>query len=343
MVLLVLAAGEPPDSATDTRCLLVFPVASAITLLPPCIMLSILSGTRMKAKEAALARKLGIEKASSGGNDVKANVLFGNEDMRLHEDGEGPSGAAAIAEGCPVVHRSVISMMTIKEELANDIKSSGGGKDELEALDALEREASEFNKDKEIDRILHAFRLDAYAVLDLQPGVPDSDIKVCYRKKSLLIHPDKTSNPSAPEAFDRLKKAQNSLMDEKERAKLDEAIADARMLLMRDRKLNKDSPEVKEPDEEFRAAWRKKTVDVLIDNEARRRKQMKAQMQEEGREQKKQDDEVAERKRRREHEVDWEKTRDGRIGSWRDFQQGKGKAPNAEQPKKKKPKMKVLG
>ncbi|KAL9023620.1 MAG: hypothetical protein Q9196_007086 [Gyalolechia fulgens] len=36
-------------------------------------------------------------------------------------------------------------------------------KDELEALDALEKEASEFNKDAEIDRILKAFKLDAYA------------------------------------------------------------------------------------------------------------------------------------------------------------------------------------
>lgn len=232
--------------------------------------------------------------------------------------------------------------MAIKQELEEDIKSEGGGKDELEALDALEREASEFNKDAEIDRILKAFRLDAYAVLDLQPGVPDSDIKVCYRKKSLLIHPDKTSNPAAPEAFDRLKKAQSSLIDEKERAKLDEAIADARMLLLRDRKLTVDSPEVKEPDSEFRAAWRRKTVDVLVDNEARRRKQVKAQMQEEGREQRKQDEELSERKRRREHEVEWEKTRDGRIDSWRDFQ-GKGKTQAGGEQKKKKQKLKVLG
>ena len=234
--------------------------------------------------------------------------------------------------------------MAIKEELVNDVKNENGGKDELAALDALEKEASEFNKDAEIDRILKAFRLDAYAVLDLQPGVPDSDIKICYRKKSLLIHPDKTSNPSAPNAFDRLKKAQTTLLDDKERGKLDEAIADARMLLMRERKLTTDSPEVKDPDTEFKAAWRKKSVDVLIDNEARRRKQLKAQMQEEGREQKKQEDEITERKRRREHEADWEKTREGRIGSWRDFQKGRGRADGTalEQPKKKK-KLKVLG
>lgn len=36
--------------------------------------------------------------------------------------------------------------MTIKDELAQEVKEEGGGQDELDALDALEREAAEFNK-----------------------------------------------------------------------------------------------------------------------------------------------------------------------------------------------------
>ncbi|KAF9881565.1 DnaJ domain-containing protein [Colletotrichum karsti] len=212
--------------------------------------------------------------------------------------------------------------------------SNGDVKEEKDALDALELEAKEFDKDAEIDRILKAFRLDAYAVLDLQPGVPESDIKICYRKKSLLIHPDKTKNPLAPDAFDRLKKAQTELMDEKHRERLDEAIADARMLLIRENKWTVDSPELKT--DEFAKKWRDKAREVLIDNEHRRRRQMKAQMQEEGREQKKQDDETEQRKRKRQHEQDWEATRDQRISSWRDFQKGKSDG-------KKKKKMKPIG
>jgi len=205
--------------------------------------------------------------------------------------------------------------------------------DDIDELEALEVEAKEFTKDAEIDRILKAFRLDAYAVLDLQPGVPESDIKKCYRTKSLLIHPDKTTNPRAPDAFDLLKKAQTELMDEKHRERLDEAIADARMLLMREKKLTIDSEEVK--GEEFKKEWRDKTKMVLIDNEQRRRRQVKAQMQEEGREQKKEEEETEKRKRKREHEVDWESTREQRIGSWRDFQKGGEK--------KKKKKVKPIG
>ncbi|KAK3187452.1 DnaJ sub C member 8 [Lecanicillium sp. MT-2017a] len=211
-------------------------------------------------------------------------------------------------------------------------------KEDKEAFDALESEAREFDKDAEIDRILKAFRLDAYAVLDLQPGVTESDIKITYRKKSLLIHPDKSKNPLAPDAFDRLKKAQTELMDEKHRERLDEAIADARMLLIRENGWTVDSEEIKTDD--FQKKWREKSKMVLIDNEHRRRRQMKAQMQEEGREQRKQDEEMEERKRKRKHQEDWEATRDERIGSWRDFQ--KGKAGDAEKKKKKK-KLKPIG
>jgi len=180
---------------------------------------------------------------------------------------------------------------------------------------------------------LNQLTLARYAVLDLQPGVPESDIKRCYRTKSLLIHPDKTTNPSAPDAFDRLKKAQTELMDEKHRERLDEAIADARMLLMREKKITVDDDEVKT--EKFKLEWRDKTRYVLLDNEQRRRRQVKAQMQEEGREQKKEEEELEARKRKRDHEKDWEDTRDKRIGSWRDFQKGNEK--------KKKKKAKPLG
>lgn len=177
-------------------------------------------------------------------------------------------------------------------------------------------------------------------MLDLQPGVPPSDIKNTYRKKSLLIHPDKTSNPSAPDAFDRLKKAQTELDDDKTRARLDECIADARHLLMREHSWTVDSPELRT--DKFRVEWREKTKFVLIEAEARRRRQLKVQLQEEGREQQKADEEIEGRKRKREHEQRWEETRDGRINSWRDFSQKKGGKPVAGEGKKKK-KLKPIG
>lgn len=42
--------------------------------------------------------------------------------------------------------KQILDNMTIKEELKKEVKEEGGGEDELKALDALEREAAEYNK-----------------------------------------------------------------------------------------------------------------------------------------------------------------------------------------------------
>lgn len=175
-------------------------------------------------------------------------------------------------------------------------------------------------------------------MLGLTSGVPEEDIRRTYRKKSLLIHPDKTTDPRAPDAFDRLKNAQLQLLDEKERARLDEAISDARMLAMRELKLDKNDDRVKEPDEEFKRVWKAMVFKVIKDDMERTERKARAQMQEEGRQQRKDEEEIADRKRKRDYEQKWEASRDGRIDSWRDFQKA-----DKTSTKKKKPKIASLG
>ncbi|OLL22779.1 Coatomer subunit beta' [Neolecta irregularis DAH-3] len=203
--------------------------------------------------------------------------------------------------------------------------------DEVEQI--LAKEASEYTKDLEVDRILLSFRLDAYAILDLQPGVTDADIKMAFRKKSLLIHPDKTSNPKAPDAFDLLKKAQSELEDPKIRKRLDECIEDARGILIQEKGWDIHNPLL--TSDEFKYEWRTKTQEVLVQDELRRRRKRQIQMAEEGREREQAEREIEERKRRRQQEKAWEETRDGRIDSWRTFQKNGIK--------KGKKKQKVLG
>lgn len=127
------------------------------------------------------------------------------------------------------------------------------------------------------------------------------------------------------------------MLDEKARARLDDVFTDARNILIKEHKYTIHSEELKT--EEFKVEWRKKTVQVLIEDEARRRKQLKAKLQEEGRERKKEDEEIEARKRKRDEDKAWEETREQRIGSWRDFQKGKKDKDSG----KKKKKMKVLG
>ncbi|KAJ8608539.1 hypothetical protein MRB53_039593 [Persea americana] len=153
----------------------------------------------------------------------------------------------------------------------------------------LKAENAEFLKDQEIDRILKAFKLDAYAVLDILPGCTTKDIRNIFRKKSLLIHPDKTSNEKAPgndfhaysytdktEAFDKLKRAESELMDDKQRERIDSAIATARRMLINERKWTVDHPDL--TTDEFMYDLRDKTREVLIDDELHRRRKRQLQM-----------------------------------------------------------------
>lgn len=190
---------------------------------------------------------------------------------------------------------------------------------DLDDVDAiLAMEASEMQRDEEISRILTAFPLDAYTVLDLQPGCTTDVVKKTYRKKSLLIHPDKSKNPQAPDAFDKLKKAESILQDDKQRQVLDKAFADSRRLLIQEKKWTYDDSRLKSS--EFHEEWRNKTKEVLIENELRRRKLAKMQMEQEGREKRRLEEEAEARRRKREAEKAWEDNRDTRVESWRAYQ-----------------------
>lgn len=205
-----------------------------------------------------------------------------------------------------------------------------------EDIDAiLAREASEFTRDQEIERIMNTLPIDAYSILDLQPGCNAKVIKQTYRKKSLLIHPDKSKNPQAPGAFDRLKKAEADLEDDKKREVLDQAFADARRMLIKEKKWTIDDERLK--GDEFLKEWREKTKEVLIENELRRRKLVKIQMEEEGRAKRKLEEMAEERRLKKEREKAWEDTRDERVGNWRHYQKKVTKNKN------KKKKVDVLG
>lgn len=74
-------------------------------------------------------------------------------------------------------------------------------------------------QDTEIERILSCSAKDHYAILQINPLAVSKDslasaLRKSFRKKSLLIHPDKSSNSEAPKAFDRLKKSHAVLASE---------------------------------------------------------------------------------------------------------------------------------
>ncbi|KAF9451883.1 chaperone regulator [Macrolepiota fuliginosa MF-IS2] len=217
--------------------------------------------------------------------------------------------------------------------------SSKKADDEIEKL--LNREASAFQREVEVERILKAFKLNAYDILDLDVSATPEEIKKKYRQLSLFIHPDKTPHARAPEAFDILKKAESELSDKNKREELDAVINQARITILKSLNLPTSTAdndyklrEIGEPS--FRIRVRAKAKDMLIEEEVRRRKAIKMNLANEGLEARKKDEEVAARKRKAEDEKVWEDTREQRVDSWRTF-------ANNNSRKKKKQKVALLG
>ncbi|KAI0065316.1 DnaJ-domain-containing protein [Artomyces pyxidatus] len=208
---------------------------------------------------------------------------------------------------------------------------------ELEKL--LNREASAFQRELEVERILGAFKLNPYDILDISNTAKPEDIKKKYRQLSLFIHPDKTPHPRAPEAFDILKKAESELSDATKREEYDAAITQARTLLLKGLSLPPttpdDHPKLKGLNPPFKQQLREKSKELLIEEEVRRRKAVKMNLANEGFEARKKDEEVAAKKRKAEDDKSWEDNREQRVDSWRSF-------ANTSK-KKKKQKVNILG
>ncbi|CAG8605920.1 9688_t:CDS:2 [Cetraspora pellucida] len=162
----------------------------------------------------------------------------------------------------------------------------------------LATEATQLQKDQEVERILSAFKLNPFDILDLAPDGTEKDIKNAYRKKSLLIHPDKTKHPKAQEAFALLKKAETELSNEKTRQLLLTIIEEAKITLITDQKLKSTDPFINTP--EFNLQIKQKTKDILIEQELRRQ------------------------------------TREQRVNNWRDFQTKKSNSSQGGTKKRKK-------
>ncbi|KZT00790.1 DnaJ-domain-containing protein [Laetiporus sulphureus 93-53] len=210
--------------------------------------------------------------------------------------------------------------------------------DDIEKL--LSREATAFQREIEVERILKAFKLNPYEVLDVTEDATPEDIKKKYRQLSLFIHPDKTPHPRAPDAFDLLKKAESDLSDKTKREELDAIITQARAVVLKSLNLPTtiptSDPRLKNLTPSFRQQLLAKAKEFLIDEEVRRRKAIKMNLANEGLEARKKEDEVNAKKRKAEEDARWEENREQRVDSWRSF-------ASSSKTKKKKQKVAILG
>ncbi|KAG6821290.1 hypothetical protein H0H93_000150 [Arthromyces matolae] len=219
--------------------------------------------------------------------------------------------------------------------------STSSSNDDAELEKLLSREASAFNREVEVERILKAFKLNPYDILDIEESSTQEEIKRRYKQLSLFIHPDKTPHPRAPEAFDLLKKARliQQLSDKDKRENLDAVINQARLMIIKALNLpsstTDNDPKLSGLEPPYKMRLRLQSKELLIDEEVRRRKAIKMNLANEGLEARKKEEEVVAKKRKAEEDKHWEDNREQRVDSWRSF--------SKDTKKKKKAKVALLG
>jgi len=191
------------------------------------------------------------------------------------------------------------------------------------------------DRENEVMRILGAFKLNPYEMLNLRFDVDPKDIPRAYRKVSLAVHPDKCTHPKASDAFETLGQAHRDLMDEEKKGRLDLVLGMAKDAVIKTWKKSAQNDAASQlaaalngmdhvmetwmKTEEFHAAWKAKGREVLAKTEWRKRK-LTQRLEEEV---KGAEDEVRKQRKEAEEEKEktktWEAGREERVGSWREF------------------------
>ncbi|KAK8865656.1 hypothetical protein IAR55_000801 [Kwoniella newhampshirensis] len=196
----------------------------------------------------------------------------------------------------------------------------------------INKNAADLAKELEVERVLNAFKLNPYDILDLPILATEAEIKKQYRKKSLLIHPDKFKHERGLEAFDFLKKAEDQLSNPESRREIDMIMTHARTQVLKEvlgsgysTNIPDDDPRLTNLRPPLDQQVRAKGREILVEDELARRRKTKLAYANEGAEKAKAEAEVAARKRKIEDQAKWEERREDRIKDWRDFSHKKVK------------------
>lgn len=158
---------------------------------------------------------------------------------------------------------------------------------------AFYADMKEVDRENQVNRVLGAFKLNPYEMLDLRFDASMEDVPKQYRKISLAVHPDKCTHPRARDAFEIIGHAQKQLLNEEKKKSLDFLLATAKDKIILEWKkaakhdaasrlalaVSSDGVEsleekwIKTP--EFHEAWKTKARDILAQSEWRKRKMEK--------------------------------------------------------------------
>lgn len=200
------------------------------------------------------------------------------------------------------------------------------------------------------ERVLGAFRLNPFDILDLRMDATKTDLSKQFRKVSLLIHPDKCNHERAKEAFELANAAYKMVQNEEEMKFTRAAIEQAKENVLAERtkevqrnnalstlhRLREGEEDKWKQSNEFHYRWKIQTQKVLTNMEWKKRRFGKRIREEEERVRKNDEEEKQKAKDAQKRQKTWEEQREERVGGWRQFVKTK-------ESKKKKKKAQVLG
>jgi DnaJ family protein C protein 8 len=179
------------------------------------------------------------------------------------------------------------------------------------------REFSETEAALEVERILKAFKLNPWEQLGVDIDASTEEINKQYRKRSLLVHPDRCKHPQAKIAFQLLATAKKEIEEEGRKNVLKATVNDAKAMIIHQRKLKPGDPYLKTS--AFELELRKQVNKILADIEWRKRQLERRMTEEEGRAKKEEEEKKELKRKKAEAEKNWEDQRDSRVAEWRNF------------------------
>lgn len=207
----------------------------------------------------------------------------------------------------------------------------------------LQLQESDLARDLEVERILQVHPRDHFGILQInplfEPEALETRVKKVFRKKSLLIHPDKVKHAGAPKAFDALKQAQIVVTSDENDAdeETKQRVISRKSLLDIYKQVAEglNAPVIEDFNHKSNVEIREK-VQLVLENQVKEEEVEKLYNQrQEASKNEELKNAAKDRQLRREWETKWENDRDARVQLWRSYSSKVDK-------KKKKPKRKVL-
>ncbi|XP_073522558.1 dnaJ homolog subfamily C member 8 isoform X1 [Phyllobates terribilis] len=220
----------------------------------------------------------------------------------------------------------------------------------------IEKRDSVLTPKQQIERLIRPgssyFNLNPFEVLQIDPEVTDDEIKKRFRQLSILVHPDKNQDDPerAQKAFEAVDKAYKRLLDAEQKKRaldviqagheyIEHVVKEKKKQLKKEGKpidVEEDDPEI------FKQAVYKQTMKLFAELEIKRKEREAKEMHERKRQREEEIEAQEKAKREREWQKNFEESRDGRVDSWRNFQQHKkGKKEKKARTFLKPPKVKM--